>query len=151
MVNEKRVSVQLLAVLASDPVAWTKQYGKKTLAEVLAQDLSCEELCMAGVSTEKAVDLKGTSHFTRRPQLRKTRRAEAVVEVSAPSAPKKVVVRKLDENGNVKAVITRKLRGGKYVVSHKETTETKVSAPKTRFVKSKGGLDSKLTHQWRSP
>lgn len=142
MVNEKRVSVQLLAVLASNPIEWKKQYGNKTLAEVLAKDLTCEELCNAGVEVDKAVDLKGTSRFTRKPQIRKTQRAEAVVETSNVSTPKKVVLHKADGS-----VITRKLRGGKYVVSHKETTETKTSAPKTRFVKSKGGLDSKLTHK----
>ena len=56
------VSALLLAELAKNPTEWKKQYGTKTLAEVLSKSMNVETLIRAGVNVDDAVMIKGSSN-----------------------------------------------------------------------------------------
>lgn len=136
--NEKILAVAQLTALASNKEAWLKQYGKKTLAEVMASFLSCEELCSNGVDVDYAVELKGTSRFCRGAQLKHSggRKNGAVSEIAEEKAPKMVVLNK--KNGKK---ITLKKRGDKMVI---KGGKEKPTTANTRFIKSKSCANTKM-------
>ena len=133
--------VQLLVALAQDPEKWAKQYGKKSLSEVLSTFMDVEGLIRSGLSVDTAVQIKAENNGH-------TILGNKTVYIAKCHKPKKQVQKKerkecilVKKDGTKVHMIQR---GDKMVVvGGKKKSGTKTAAPTIVKDKKTGTLKSK--------